>query len=294
MRVAVVSYVHGWYMDYIPLFVYAVNKSYPDYIPRIFVRHTIPDEIKISLQRLRKTCHFEIQEQYLTAYGERKDPAYKPYYLRWLIPHYSLADLDVAFICDIDLLMFPESPTMLEQRLEICKLNGLPFANYQRPDHPKYPPRVTGWHFILVSEYYRVVGELTSRLLAEDVDITQLKHSYKYSNGLGESQWGQESLLHYIIRECFGEVDISRQFPTHHGLHLGPLRANLHRQLFNGKSLDHFGLNTQYWFSIEAQKYARDPMVHELFHLMRPGKAKQVVATFLKDFQQCHSFTVYG
>ena len=286
MKVGIVTYVHGWYADYIPFFVYAISKSYPEYESRIFLRETLPNSARRNLALVRGLANFQIQEGYLANIGIRDDEAKKPYYLRWLTPYYSLKDLDAAFICDVDLLMISESPTMLDQRLAVCARNGVPFANYERDFHPDYPPRITGWHFILVDEYYKKVGPIIDKLRNEDIDITAMKNNYCYENGLGEKQWGQESLLHYIIREAFGDVDLSHKFPTHHGVHLGPIRANLHHRLYNKepKIIKRFGFNADYWYSPQAFQFANDDIIIQMARNLPNGNVKTVITRYIESF----------
>lgn len=284
MNVGVVTYVHGWYVDYIPFFIYSISKVYPDYEIRVFLRETLPDHTRFNLSLL-DGANFKVIEGYLADVGCRNDKSKKPYYLRWLIPHYSISDLDTAFICDVDLLMLKESTPLADFRSAICDKLGLPFANYIREPHPDYPPRITGWHFIKVKEYYDVVGEIIDSYRDSDVDITELKNRYYYKNGLGEIQWGQESLLYEIIMEGFGDVDLEIKFPTHHGIHLGPLRANLHRRLYNREPeiIDRFGYNERYWYDPQAFELANDPMINKMLDNLPNGNVKTVITRFVND-----------
>lgn len=285
MKVGVVTYVHGWYQDYIPFFIYSIHKSYPEYTVRIFLRESLNDITRRNLMLLRDKCDFQIQEHYLDHLGRSDDAAKKPYYLRWLIPEYSFKGIDCAFVCDVDLLMLHEKQPMHEQRLEICDLNAVPFANYERDPHEEYPPRITGWHFIKVGEYFKQAGAIIDRLRNQDIDITSLQHKYCYPNGLGEMQWGQESLLHFIIRESFGQVDLTRKFPTHHGIHLGPIRADLHKRFYAGdrQMRDRFGLNGPYWTSAGAFEYINDKMVKILLANLGDCHVKTIITKFIED-----------
>lgn len=284
MKVGVITYVHGWYIDYIPFFIYSILQAYPDYKIKVFIRETIPDSVKFNLSFL-PVDRFEIIEEYLSNFGIRDDPSKKPYYLRWLIPYCDINEFDYAFICDVDFLMISENPTMADQRLDICNHNKVPFANYQRDPHPNYPSRITGWHFIKVHEYYEKTGQIIDALRNQDIDITKMKNKYSYKNGLGETQWGQESLLYYIIRESFGDIDLSKKFPTHHGIHLGPIRANLHLRLYNNDPtiVDKFGMNAKYWYSEQARKLARDPIICEMINKLPNNNVKLIMTRFSND-----------
>jgi len=290
MKVGIVTYVHGWYVDYIPFFIYAVSKSYPEYEVRVFLRETLTDSVRRNLVNLRGKAKFSIKEGYLADIGVRSDKTNKPYYIRWLIPYYSLKDLDVAFICDVDTLIMTENPTMVDQRLEICKRHNLPFANYQRDYHEDYPPRITGWHFIKVHDYYKEAGWLIDKLRDEDIDITTMQNKYCYINSLGESQWGQESLLHYIIRKIFGDVELSEKFPTHHGIHLGPIRSDQHIKLYerDPKIVEKFGLNAKYWYDAQAFEFVNDRILNKMIKELADSNVKLVMAKFVQGLKNVY------
>lgn len=211
-----VTYVHGWYKYYIPLFIKSVKLAYPEYEIRIF-------------------CNYKPKLNPDAEMYEFRNPHYKsnkPYYLRWLLPADAFSDLDYAFICDVDLLMLPEDPPMHTIRKEIISKIGKPYANFLRKSHPDYPERYTGWHFIQCKPYYDAIEPIIKPIIKNiHFDISQ-PPSYGYYNGFGEFQWGQEHLLYKILEEAFGvnpenEHEDKIPFANHHGIHLGPLRGGI-------------------------------------------------------------------
>ncbi len=214
--IGVVTYVHGWYKDYIPVFVHAVRAAYPEYRIRIFCEE-VPN--------------FKVDAELIQFKNPHKK-AKKPYYLRWLLPPESFDGFTQAFICDVDLLMLRESPCMHEIRQAIMTKTGRPYANYLRREAPDHPERYTGWHYIDVSPYYERVWPHAKAILDNpNFDISN-PPSYGYYNGFGEWQWGQEHLLYRLIEQAFGvdkhtEHQDRLAFANHHGLHLGPLRGGM-------------------------------------------------------------------
>lgn len=235
-KVGVVTYVHGWYHDYVPLFARAWQLAYPEYQIMIFcdtIREPIDGVTMIPFPS--------------------KHASEKPYYMRWLIPHQYLEHLDRAFICDVDLIPLWEDPTLEEVRDEHMSEIGFPFSNWLRPVEPNYPDRVTGWHWIDVQPYYQKVSPVIDKILFDyKFDIAN-PPSYSYPNSFGENQWGQEALLFRILNEAFGLGDQHRArnkwlFANHHGLHLGPLRGGMPRDTI----MNRLGPNAKFWKTTHA------------------------------------------
>ena len=235
-KIGVVTYVHGWYRHYIPLFVRAWQLAYPEYEILIFC-----DEI---LQPVAGATLIPFPSRHASE---------KPYYMRWLIPPEYLSHLDRAFICDVDLIPLREEPTLAAVRDEFMTASGFPFANWLRPTEPGYPDRVTGWHWIDIKPYYARVQPITEQILRDYTFNIANPPSYSYPNSFGELQWGQEALLFRILHEAFGLSDQHRakskwQFANHHGLHLGPLRGGMPRDTIAQR----LGPNACFWKQAHA------------------------------------------
>jgi len=249
MSVVVTTFVHGWYVDYVPMFIYSVLKAYPDYFVKVFVQGEMSKHNKEALELISNN-RFEVVEHFFDEY-KQNEASKKPYYLRWLIPHNHLKEFTYAFICDVDLIMLREEPTLVEQR--ISNSHGLPYTNFMRAPHPNYPSRISGWHFIEVEEYYEKAEPIIQRVLNDSSFDISNPPSYSYDNGTGERQWGQEALLHSIIDAAFGideRIDERRNsYPYHHGLHLGPFRGRLPQRMRSNDSQakQHIGRNSIYW-----------------------------------------------
>lgn len=265
-----VTYVHGWYKDYIPLFVHAAKWAYPEYHVRIFV-----DEIPT----------FKVDAE-LIRFDNPHKKAVKPYYLRWLLPPESFIGLDYAFICDVDLLTLREYPRMAEIRKAIMDTTGRPYANYLRKPAPNHPERYTGWHFIDVEPYYEKVWP-HAKLILEDQDFDiSTPPSYGYYNGFGEWQWGQEHLLYRLIEKAFGvdrEVEHENRlaFANHHGLHLGPLRGGMRLRDVSTR----LPLNDRFWLNRDrVQDLIQSPGFLDLVARTHDERVRVVLGRLLDMF----------
>lgn len=283
MKIGIVSYVHGWYVDYLPTFIYSVKKAYPHYTIKIFLREQLPDG-------LREKCNDAIiVEDYFKNRAKQEEPGKVPYYLRFLIPYEQLEEFDRVFICDIDLLMVKEDPSLDKQLDSIMRQTGLPFANYLRNKKESWPERFTGWHYIDVKRYFHKTKQAI-KSIDPSFDITQIPH-YSYYDGFGNKRYGQEALLHKIIMDSFDfDPESVRQsilnFPTHHGLHLGPLRGRIHEKFYSGDpvAIQHFGLNAKYWTPKSVLEIAKDEQLISIIESLPDGNAKTVLVRFISYF----------
>jgi hypothetical protein len=280
MTTGIVTFVHGWYVDYIPLYVFSVLRAYPEYFVKVFVNCSIPRHVKESLKFI-PSDRFHIENIFVDR--EQDDPVKKPYYLRWLLEYKDVAEFDHVFVCDVDFLMLPEEIPMHKRRLNMC--NELPFSNFIRSPHPDYPSRITGWHFFVTDPYYEKVGPVVRRILEDPSFDISNPPSYCYDNGTGEKQWGQESLLYQIIKTAFNPdednlAEDSIGFANHHGLHMGPFRGKIPILIDqnNNDAIRHMGKNLKYWMMYqEIFSLISDPIFCLLESKIEETKVKQVV-----------------
>lgn len=289
--IGVATFVHGWYMDYIPMFIFSVCKAYPEYAVRVFINEPLPEYVRDQLSFLTGDFRIElIFEDRATS-----DPLKKPYYLRWLIPENRFDGLDAVFLCDVDFLMLREPIAMHEQRYALCHRTGLPFANFWRRSHPDYPNRVTGWHFFITNPYYEKVGPIVHKVLDDPTFDISNPPSYCYDNGTGERQWGQEALLYQILDLAFGVDDRIAEdrigFANHHGLHFGPFRGKIPDLVakHHHGAMAHLGHNIKFWkMTSQIRSLILDPVFQVLVNNLREPKVAMVVEKvrryFLQDF----------
>lgn len=291
--VGIVSFVHGWYVDYIPLHIYSVLRAYPNYFVKVLVHHELPDYIKKSLSLLPDSS-FVVLENVLSDKGKYDNPEKKPYYLRWILPQSYVCEFDKVFMCDIDYLMLPEDVPMHEKRDAICKAHSLPFANYVRRPQKNIPPKVTGWHYYHTQPYYSAIGEVADKILNDTTFDISNPPSYQYDNGMGEKQWGQESLLYNLLKKSFLFEDkhLRHEFPTHHGLHLGPFRGTIPELVIKGnkKAIKHIGLNIKYWnMQKEIRSLLRDSIFRRLCAIIKNEKTQMVMGKVLSNYTKLNN-----
>ncbi len=213
------TYVYGDYCDYIPSYIYAALKSYPDIFVKIFVHDMLPRYINKILAYLKKNFsdNFEIVEN---VYKERIPHNY----LRWLLPDFFFNEFEYVLINDIDILILREEPSLLDFRLKHSKSFNLPFSNFLRHKKQNSPGRFSGSHFIVVKPYYEKVQSIINKILIDPLfDISRENVNF-FSRGI--NNWSGEKVLYQILKKSFAIDEVAygqanNNFPHHHGIHLG-------------------------------------------------------------------------
>ena len=193
-KICITTVVSGKkFHEYIPFFIYSILKSYPKYYIKIFCMEKLKRNVKRSLSMLTKTDKFEIIENSFKGYPKTN---FNSKACRWLIKKRDLIEFDYAYIGDIDFLILPEDPGLLEQHINHCKTLGFPYSNIVRPNiDKKNRPieihyRMSGLHFIIVKEYFKMMNPI----------ISEYEEKIKNIN-----EGSNEKYLYKMIKEAFGE-----------------------------------------------------------------------------------------
>lgn len=264
-KLCFVAFVIGEkYQAFIPLYIYSILKSYPNYSVAVFCDLVVKKEIKESLKIMSDMGDYQVIEEY--SFGlthEQKlnntDGAIRS--IRWLFYDPMFDEYEYLYMGDIDIFICKEREDLLIQHIKHSKVLGLPYSNYLRInyyiDNPsvhliyryileKKPnliletiikkikkeeyvrKRLSGLHFVKIDDYYQYVRPLFEKYIN---DITDPQSKLKYRNN--------ESLLYDMIEETsMGLPPISPNSPEldsnhcysvayrpHHGIHLGLFRG---------------------------------------------------------------------
>lgn len=147
----VATYASGReYLEFIPVYIYSILKSYPDYEVVIFCGENIPDNIKNSLSYIEGMGAFSVEEEYLkyvpAGFDKRNSAACK----RWFVYSDIFKKYKYIYIGDIDVFVLPEELPIHEQHLKHCEAIGLDYSNVRRRANGK---RLSGLHFIKTEAY---------------------------------------------------------------------------------------------------------------------------------------------
>lgn len=315
----VVAFVFGKeYQGYIPIFLFSLYKHYPDYDARIYVDRKLGKEIQklltlvpgygeryqiVPVNKITK----ELLPQQMKAY-------------RWLLYDTVFEQYKYLYIGDIDIYICKESIPLHEQHIKHMNSQKLVYSNIVRDyDAPPkwiqeyqnilkkiklysliieiynnffYHKRLSGLHFINVSQYYKAIGKQRERFFKVyyDTDIVSIFYNFKmklYSN---------EALLYHIIekshlrlpRQVADNADVlmcndmkSHKFRPYHGLHFGMWRNRKKAE----QVYDDY-MNTQLcrdFYSQFMNELTHDTVLKEIIE-NSPVKVKKIINTMIDDF----------
>ncbi len=218
-----------FFQDYIPIFIYSVLKSYPNYTVIVYVVGRLKNHLIKSIDLLKSIGTFIIKENAISKildlkissdnefkiekdYLDKKLTSKLERYLRWIIIDEDLMTFKYIYFGDIDIFIVPEKLSLLEQHKNHMTKTNLCYSNKLRDATQKFD-RLTGLHFIKTKEYF----EKTRNVIE------------KYQNMIKNRNLNidnDEKLLYKIIFESDLEM-ISRNedFRPNHGIHFGLFKS---------------------------------------------------------------------
>lgn len=202
------------YQKYVPWFIYFLERAYPKAKKLIYLDETIVDDIKPMLALL--SGNFEITEEAFPEYTKTDANTIKC--LRWLMFDPSFEQYDCMSIGDVDMAIYRESPTYMDQHLSHCSKIGIPYSNFIRPVGSG-PRRVCGIHVIQPKEWFAHILPMIQkyRSMLRDGKIS-----------LPDQGFNEQLLLKMIVESDLGEPPRD-MFDTywstlatsnHHGTHI--------------------------------------------------------------------------
>lgn len=147
----VATYASGReYLEFIPVYIYSILKSYPDYEIVIFCGETLPDNIRNSLNCIEWMGSFTVVEGYLDHISSKFDKRNAAACKRWFIYSEKFKEYKYIYIGDIDVFVLPEDVSIHEQHLRHCETINLDYSNVRRHANGK---KLSGLHFIKTEAY---------------------------------------------------------------------------------------------------------------------------------------------
>lgn len=223
--------VSGIYIEYIPLFLYFMSNSYPEYYSVIVVKDKLTETIKNNL-KLLDNSKFIVRED---AYKDFSDEPNTVKTLRWVmfLPEY--LEYENVFIGDIDIFHMREKSTLLEKHLKICEEYSVPFSNTTGIDDKKTRGyRVTGLHFMNLKE---LKGKMSLIMFKYYSELKNNRFPKEFYNDAMKRIDNQHA-LYVMLREAGYEVPDHNHF-YYHGFHVGHSRiAGRWTELFKNGNKD--------------------------------------------------------
>jgi len=179
------------YQKYVPWFLYFLNRAYPKAYKLILLDGRIVDDVRQMLGLIHG--NYEIRECAFPEYISTNATEIKC--LRWLFYEPFFEQYDCMSIGDIDLAIYKESPSYMEQHLKHCEQLRIPYSNFIRPANAG-PRRVCGIHVIKPREWFAIMNPIIE------------KYRSRLAHGdicLPEHGFNEQLLLKMIIESELGE-----------------------------------------------------------------------------------------
>jgi hypothetical protein len=110
------------YSWFVPIFVYSINRAYPDAFVEVFVTGNLDPALKVLLA----ACHnYKIHENIFADYTVLPSTHNT---LRFLVPQSYFKDYDYVIIRDVDFITFAHDPSHLKYYKKIMKAGRIPYA----------------------------------------------------------------------------------------------------------------------------------------------------------------------
>lgn len=200
------------YQRYVPWFLYFLNRAYPEAHKLILLDTEITDNVKRMLPLL--SGNFEVRENAFPEYDTTDALTIKC--LRWLMFEQSFDQYDCMSIGDVDMAIYTESPSYMDQHLAHCDQLRIPYSNFIRPTKPR---RVCGIHVIKPREWFAKIKPVMDRYRP------MLRSG---TIRLPEQGFNEQLLLRMIVESDLGEPpkNLSETYwsslttSNHHGTHI--------------------------------------------------------------------------
>lgn len=201
-NLCVTTIVSGSYQWYIPLFLYCLKKAIPSAAARIYIRGEV-----LLPEMWKKVC--------LELPGEFAEGPYNTASLRFCYSDEALEEFDYCLITDIDIMMQPESISLVDQHMRTLVKNRLLCYDNYVSTNTETGKRVPGVHFV-TKDWWRSTATARERYL-ELLKTEEIK-DYSFD----------ETMLYKIISESgLPEPPKLPNLWAHHGIHLGDYRKRI-------------------------------------------------------------------
>eukprot|EP00123_Amoebidium_parasiticum_P008713 comp18977_c0_seq1/m.21283 comp18977_c0_seq1/g.21283 ORF comp18977_c0_seq1/g.21283 comp18977_c0_seq1/m.21283 type:complete len:553 (-) comp18977_c0_seq1:256-1914(-) len=247
------TYVSGWqYVSYMPLYAFSALTSYPDAFVAFYTGQNVPKDVIEQLRKLRSD-RWCIEQNYKVPLLQRGG---HPAYMRNFILNDFSLDFTYTYLGDVDLLVVPEKPTLVEAHVEHMHKMGLVYSNVDRyvlGARDRFEPRkrctkpdchrLTGLHFVETRPYVEATRNATQEmegwlLQMGGKDVCEKKLSVRFM------PFCDEVMLYQIVKRSGLGLPERKEdwYRPHHGLHLSMyLKRKTEETTYVRKIIEMFG-----------------------------------------------------
>ena len=146
------------YQKYVPWFLYFLGRAYPDAKKLVLLDGKMTDKIRDMLALL--DGNFEVREDSFYEYEITDANTIKC--LRWLTWEPEFEQYDCMSIGDVDMAIYKETPSYMDQHLAHCEQLGIPYSNFMRPPGDG-PRRLGGINVFKPKEWFDAMNPVIAK-----------------------------------------------------------------------------------------------------------------------------------
>jgi hypothetical protein len=171
---------------------------------------TVEGRYRIYRELFEFCCHRAYPEYDVQVMDVRTNQPYGAACMRFLV---DVSGHPYTYITDIDMMIIPEKPSLLEFHSAEIEKTGLCYSNVPRWKEPMGENRMTGLHFV-TDDWWEITRDARLR------EVHKTNHE-----GLGKCKCDDElSLMRIVKGSGLPVTDRGHLVSRHHGIHLGTLR----------------------------------------------------------------------
>lgn len=233
MKNAFCTFVYGDYYRFLPYYLLAIRKHYPETSVIVLYDKMLPVKIKSCLQEYRNVIVMEqmVETSEWLKHLNHRGAARQS--LRHLLHLNVFENYDCIYFGDVDILHLRETKSLFEFHLIQAEKHALPFSNKVRPllnDNSISSGRLTGLHFVKVKPYFEKMTPVIDKFISNK----------SYRDLILEGTERNEHVLFNLCKAAFSfdPKDLLQNERPWHGFHLGLVRGKdfLNIQTINDNS----------------------------------------------------------
>lgn len=219
----------NYYQLYLPLFTYILNKEYPEYEVKTF--------IKGNLNAINKKIYSKFNlVKPISIFKEIPEKRSTINCLRFLVPERHFKNYKYVIFLDVDLLIFRTTPTLFQWHKQRMKDIGSCYAGHHGPWKKRHRPKIAprGWK----GDYERVAGGLfmaTHKWFKKTKSARNFYLDLARKRKLGGYREADEVMLCNILKKSNIPVPPMGFTRKLRGVHLGDFKSTM-RKRYNSKS----------------------------------------------------------
>jgi len=287
----------GKYQSFIPLFLYSISESYPDFTTIVFTGGEPAEPYVVESIELLSDRNVDVITDEFSGYksGGRVPAMWR--FLLFTTERFEkyFSNFNYFYTTDVDFIICPETPSLLTQHLTHCNTLSLPYSASLRHYYPEIIVArlfATRSFALCVQDQVDIYDKLVEEHGSDIFDETprhfdeRLLYEIVTKSGFrSPPKLDPYSISHEF--DLFDPANYDRElFSPHHGIHLGIGRKK--RGLGGEMWMSLFNRDFYQGYAEQLSKFQSDPLFVKLLSIT-PDYAVRLVSRMIEVLDKCNS-----